>query len=61
MVEEFVVVIARQYKLTRDQLHNAIGRNEPSEDYPKLRIPAAITATREYKWLADNWKLKHGE
>lgn len=60
MVEEFVVVIARQYKLTREQLHNAIGRNEPSEDYPKLRIPAAITATREYKWLAENWKLKHG-
>ena len=26
----------------------------------KLRIPAAITATREYKWLAENWKLKHG-
>ena len=27
----------------------------------KKIIPAAITATREYKRLADNWKLKHGE
>lgn len=61
LVEEFVVVIARQYKLTRDQLHDAIGRNGPCEEYPKLRIPTAITATREFRWLADNWKLKHAE
>lgn len=61
MVEEFVVVIARKYKLTREQLHNAIGKNGPCDEYPKLRIPSAITATREFRWIADNWKLMHGE
>lgn len=61
MVEEFVVVIARQYKLDREKLHNAIGRTGACEEYPKLRIPTAITATREFRWIADNWKIKRAD
>ncbi len=62
MMEEYVVAVARRRKLTPEQLKDAPKRAsflpEGPGDYPGLRVPETIRATREFKWLSEHWRLK---
>ena len=62
MVEEFVVSMARRWKLTAEQLASAPKKSSyvPAGpgNYPDLPVPEVIRSSREFQWIAKNWVLK---